>query len=112
MKFEDYEREHYARYAEFAEIVALILQKAIDASDGPRPQSIQHRAKSAKSLRDRLQESTKLDSDTIENDRRDLAGVRLIFYTNTDVDRFLSSRVIFDNFEIERDANSSSDQGE
>lgn len=40
MKFEDYEREHYARYAEFAEIVALILQKAIDASDGPRPQSL------------------------------------------------------------------------
>ena len=104
MKSEDYEREHYARYAEFAEIIALILQKAIDASDGPRPQSIQHRAKSPKSLRDRLAETDKLESDSIENDRRDLAGVRLIFYTNTDIDRFLNSRVIFENFEIERDA--------
>jgi hypothetical protein len=48
MKFEDYEREHYRRYAEFAETVKLILEKAIEASDLPRPQSIQHRAKSPK----------------------------------------------------------------
>src|SRR5258706_123328 len=32
------------------------------------------------------------------------AAARIIFYTNTDVDRFLNARVIFENFEIERDA--------
>jgi ppGpp synthetase/RelA/SpoT-type nucleotidyltranferase len=104
MKIDDYQREHYRRYAEFAETVKLILEKAIEASDIPRPQSIQHRAKSSKSLRDRLEESGKLDSDKIENERRDLAGARIIFYTNTDVDRFSNARVIFENFEIEREA--------
>jgi ppGpp synthetase/RelA/SpoT-type nucleotidyltranferase len=104
MKFDDYEREHYFRYGEFAETITHILEKAIQASDLPRPQSIQRRAKSPKSLRDRLEEGGKLDSDSIESERRDLAGARLIFYTNTDVDRFLNSRLIFENFEIERDA--------
>lgn len=104
MKFDDYEREHYVRYGEFAETITHILEKAIQASDLPRPQSIQHRAKSPKSLKDRLEESGKLHSDNIEAERRDLAGARLIFYTNTDVDRFLNSRLIFENFEIERDA--------
>ena len=84
--------------------VQLILDKAIEVSDVPRPQSVQQRAKSLKSLKDRLEEGGKLDSGNIENDRRDLAGARIIFYTNTDVDRFLSSRLLFDNFEIERDA--------
>jgi ppGpp synthetase/RelA/SpoT-type nucleotidyltranferase len=104
MNFEDYEREHYARYAEFAEIVVHILSKAIEASGLPRPQSIQHRAKNPKSLKARLEQSGKLGSDTLEAERRDLAGVRVIFYTNTDVDRFLNSRIIVENFEIERDA--------
>jgi ppGpp synthetase/RelA/SpoT-type nucleotidyltranferase len=55
-------------------------------------------------LKDRLEEIGKLDSQNIENERRDIAGVRIIFYTNTDVERFRNSRLIFENFEIERDA--------
>jgi ppGpp synthetase/RelA/SpoT-type nucleotidyltranferase len=104
MKFDDYQREFYSRYHQFAETVKVILEKAIEASELPRPQSIQHRAKSPKSLRDRLEEIGKLDSENIEDERRDIAGVRIIFYTNTDVERFLDSRLIFENFEIERDA--------
>lgn len=103
MNLQEYEREFYFRYEEFAETVKLILEKAIEASDVSRPQSIQHRAKSLKSLKDRLEESGKVDSQYIENDRRDLAGARIVFYTNTDVDRFLNSQLIFENFEIERD---------
>jgi ppGpp synthetase/RelA/SpoT-type nucleotidyltranferase len=86
MNFQDYEREFYFRYEAFAKIVKLILEKAIEASDVPRPQSIQYRAKSPKSLKDRLEEGRKLDSENIENDRRDVAGARIIFYTNTDGD--------------------------
>src|SRR5215471_21440286 len=104
MKFDDYEREFYSRYYEFAETVKVILEKSIEASKLPRPQSIQHRAKSPKSLKDRLEQSGKLNSQNIENERRDIAGVRIIFYTNTDVERFRNSRLIFENFEIERDA--------
>jgi hypothetical protein len=76
VKLDDYEREHYRRYADFAETVKLILQKAIEASNIPRLQSIQHRAKSPKSLQDRLEESGKLDSDDIENERRDRRFLR------------------------------------
>ena len=104
MKFDDYEREFYSRYYEFAEIVKVILEKAIEASNLPRPQSLQYRAKSPESLKVRLEEIGKLDSENIENERRDIAGVRIIFYTNTDVERFRNSRLIFENFEIERDA--------
>ena len=98
MNFQDYERKFYLLYEEFAEIVKLILEKAIEASDVPRPQSVQCRAKSLKRLKERLEESGKLNSENIENERRDLAGARAIFYTNTDVDRFLNSRLIVENF--------------
>jgi hypothetical protein len=49
MNFKDYEREFYLLYEKFAEIVKLILEKAIEASDVPRPQSVQRRAKSPNS---------------------------------------------------------------
>jgi ppGpp synthetase/RelA/SpoT-type nucleotidyltranferase len=104
MNFQEYEREFYFRYAGFAETVKLILEKAIEASDVPRPQSVQCRAKSLESLKDRLEEIGKLDSANIENERKDLAGARVIFYVNTDVERFRNSRLIFETFEIERDA--------
>ena len=39
----------------------------------------------------------------IEGEIKDLAGCRLILYTNADVERFLHSRAIFDNFEIDQD---------
>jgi hypothetical protein len=41
MKFDDYQREFYSRYRQFAETVKVILEKAIEASELPRPQSIQ-----------------------------------------------------------------------
>jgi hypothetical protein len=40
-----------------------------------------------------------LESSCVEDEIKDLAGVRLIFYTNTDVERFLNSRLIPENFE-------------
>jgi ppGpp synthetase/RelA/SpoT-type nucleotidyltranferase len=44
-----------------------------------------------------------LESQTIETELKDLAGCRLFFYTNTDVDRFLNSRLISENFKIDFD---------
>jgi hypothetical protein len=103
MKFGDYESEHIALYREFCYTVRDILEKAIAAAGLPRPQSMQCREKDSKKLKARLEELGALESDSIETLRRDLAGARIIFYTNTDVDRFIGSRLIFKNFEVEQD---------
>jgi len=104
MNFQEYEREYFILYSEFAATVASILDKAITVSKLPRPQSIQNRAKSLVSLKGRLDKAGQLESQSIELHRRDLAGVRIIFYTNNDVNRFLSSSIIFENFEVDREA--------
>lgn len=95
MNLEEYERKFFNLYAEFADTVRFILEKALDAASAlPQPQSVQCRAKDPKRLRARLEESGIASSNTLEQDRRDLAGARLIFYTNNDVERFLQSRLI------------------
>ncbi len=105
MNIEDYEKKYYSTYDEFAQTVRFILENALRTDKGqPRPQSVQCRAKEVSSLRRRLVEADKLDTQTLELDRRDLAGVRLIFYTNNDVDHFLASSLIRENFEIEEDS--------
>ncbi|MFZ3017888.1 MAG: RelA/SpoT domain-containing protein [Gallionella sp.] len=105
MNIEDYERKYFSTYEAFAETVRFILEQALLAAEGmPRPQSVQSRAKGIKSLRRRLAEANKLDTQTLDLDRRDLAGARIIFYTNNDVDRFLASTLIRENFEIEEDS--------
>lgn len=105
MNFDEYQTKYFPIYGSFAETVRFILEKAISVNtEIPHPQSIQGRAKGVQSLRRRLAEIGRLDTQTLETDRRDLAGARLIFYTNTDVDRFLRSRLILDNFEIEEDS--------
>ena len=44
-----------------------------------------------------------LKSNNIDDEIKDLAGTRLIFYTNTDVDRFLNSGLIWENFTVDED---------
>jgi ppGpp synthetase/RelA/SpoT-type nucleotidyltranferase len=105
VNFDDYEKKFFAIYEAFAETVRLILEKALLVNEAlPRPQSIQRRAKGIDNLRRRLIEASKLDTQTLELDRRDLAGARLIFYTNNDVDRFLTSPLIRENFDVEEDS--------
>lgn len=105
MNLNDYEKTFFSIYEAFAGTVRFILEKALLAADNlPRPQSVQCRAKGMDSLRRRLAEAGKMDTQTLELDRRDLAGARLIFYTNNDVDRFLASPLIRENFDIEEDS--------
>ncbi|MEJ0074078.1 MAG: RelA/SpoT domain-containing protein [Alphaproteobacteria bacterium] len=103
MKLKDYETEYIALYREFCETVREILAKAISAVGLPRPQSMQCRPKDPRKLRARLEQDGALEADNIESLRRDLAGARIIFYTDTDVDRFIGSRLIFENFDVESD---------
>jgi ppGpp synthetase/RelA/SpoT-type nucleotidyltranferase len=105
MNLDDYEKKYFSTYEAFAETVRFILKKALLAAENlPRPQSVQCRAKGIESLQRRLTEAGKLETQTLELDRRDLAGARLIFYTNNDVDRFLASPLIHENFEVEENS--------
>jgi ppGpp synthetase/RelA/SpoT-type nucleotidyltranferase len=104
MNFDEYEKKYQTWYTEFAGVVRDILAKAINGAESvPRPQSIQYRAKEASHLKPKLGARGLLESSSIEDEIKDLAGVRLIFDTNTDVDRFLNSRLIPENFEVHRD---------
>jgi len=105
VNLEEYEKTHRLTYEAYAGTVRYILEQALLANAQlPRPQSIQSRAKEVASLRRRLKEANKLDTETLERDRRDLAGARLVFYTNNDVEQFLGSALIRNNFEIEEDS--------
>jgi len=104
MNVDEYERKYEPVYAELAETVRSILAKAIhELEDNSQPQAIQYRQKTPKKLKLKLLKRGLLESQTIEKEIKDLAGVRLIFYTNKDVDRFLSSQLIPNNFEVYRD---------
>ncbi len=88
----------------FAHTVASILEAAIaDNGQNFRVQQLSFRAKSNTSLHRKLTERSLLDSISIEAELKDLAGCRIVFYTNTDIDQFLNSRLIFDNFKVDFD---------
>jgi ppGpp synthetase/RelA/SpoT-type nucleotidyltranferase len=83
MNFDEYEKEYQTRYAEFAGVVSDILEKSIKGAEYVlRPQSIKFRAKEASHLKPKLDSRGLSDSSCIEDEIKDLAGVRLIFYTN------------------------------
>ena len=104
MDFREYSETGYDLYSEFASTVRKIAGIALDESHSPsRLQASQARAKSPQSLRKKLEMRGLLDSDDIENEIKDLAGCRLIFYTNNDVNQFLASRLITDNFDVDWD---------
>jgi hypothetical protein len=57
MNFEEYEKIGQGLYREFIETVRFVVEQAISARDDlPRPQSIQAREKSLKSLRTKLEQ--------------------------------------------------------
>ncbi len=97
MDFDEYSRTKQFDYAALADTVASILRAALVAYPGTfRLQQVQHRAKNPESLKKKL-EGRKLEStSTLETDIKDLAGCRLIFYTNSDVSRFLQTGIIQD----------------
>jgi ppGpp synthetase/RelA/SpoT-type nucleotidyltranferase len=104
MNYDEYGRDGYVLYESFAQTVAAILKAAIaDSGQDFHVQQISFRAKSNTSLHRKLTERGLLESAAIEVELKDLAGCRIIFYTNSDIDRFLSSRLIFGNFKVDFD---------
>ena len=104
MNYDQFVQAGCQRYELFARTVAAILQAAIDVHPQDfRLQQIKFRAKDPDSLKRKLTERGLLASHAIEDELKDLAGFRLIFYTNTDIDCFLNSRLIFENFMVDFD---------
>ena len=97
MDLDEYAQRGHRLYDAFAEEVRRILDKALDAFPKIKHQVIQARAKSVDSLKKKLSDN---DTADIENRIKDLAGVRIILYTNSDVNRLEHSRILLENFDI------------
>lgn len=101
MNFDEYEREGENFYAMLATTVAVILTAAISTEGGSyRLQQVKSRAKQPASLRRKLDQRGLTDTTTLEKEIKDLAGCRIIFYTNNDIERFIHSGIIQQNFEV------------
>lgn len=103
MNIEEYEQHGQQRYGAFSQVVRQLLEQAIALEPAYRLQQVQNRAKTVRSLRRRLVENDALGSQEIETLRKDLAGCRIIFYTNNDVNRFAQSGIRSDLFDIDWD---------
>jgi len=102
MDFETYAQSKHADYAALAETGTAILRAAIGAYPTTfRLQQVQQRAKNPNSLRKKLENRGIAATTSLEKDIKDLAGCRLIFYTNSDVAQFLQSGIIQDNFDVD-----------
>ena len=101
MNLEEYERSGFSRYERLAEIIARLLEGGIAAKGGIRLEHIQRRAKSVESLSRHLEKDGQLGTDEIELHRKDLAGCRIILYTNNDVNRFTYSGLLGELFDID-----------
>lgn len=102
MNIDDYERFGQSRYARLAQVVEEILHHALLELDGVAnvPQT-QNRAKDPAALRRKLAARGLNGCNGIEDEIKDLAGCRIIFYTATDLERFQQSSVWRENFDIE-----------
>ncbi|MEQ1718211.1 MAG: RelA/SpoT domain-containing protein [Hyphomicrobium sp.] len=104
MTLDEYIKHHLQTYSDFAATVVQIINAGFSVrAEVVQPLICQARAKAAESLRTKLGERGLLESENIEAEVKDLAGCRLIFYTNTDAERFLQARIVFDNFVVDWD---------
>jgi ppGpp synthetase/RelA/SpoT-type nucleotidyltranferase len=100
MDFIQYEKNGRSVYAQFSKTVAAILTAAIQAEQGYRLQQITHRAKQPASLKNKLADRNLTDTQVLEEEIKDLAGCRVVFYTNNDVSKFINSGIVNENFSI------------
>ncbi len=100
MNFEQYESGGRDLYGDFATVVADILEKRIRNDPRFRLQQVTKRAKDPASLKRKLEEEEALERPDIEEAIKDLAGCRLIFYTNSDVTGFRASGILQEQFRI------------
>ena len=96
MTLEEYEYGGKELYADFARAVQFILSAALAAEDKIKVQTYQKRAKSLEGVRKKLRGSVT----DIETKVKDLAGVRIVVNTNSDIARLNDCGILFENFDI------------
>ena len=101
MNLAQYVAGQQCRYKDFAELVEGMLEVSIRGNRQLRLQQVQSRAKNPASLKGKLEKVGLLESNAIEDEIKDLAGCRLIFYTNSDVAAFLSSGILQEHFNVD-----------
>ena len=101
MDLEEYKNTGRSRYERLAKVVSELLERAIADEPRYRLQQIQHRAKTVESLSRRIEKIGQVDTDEIEAYRKDLAGCRIVFYTNNDVNRFANSGLLRELFDVD-----------
>jgi ppGpp synthetase/RelA/SpoT-type nucleotidyltranferase len=97
MTLDEYEQTGKALYAAFADTVESILRAALKANGSVRFQAIQKRAKDISEVRKKLNGANA----NIEASVKDLAGARIVVYSNSEVARLNQSEILRDNFEID-----------
>ena len=102
MNLEEY-RHQIGLYYEFSRTISEILSKAINLS-GAKIHHISCRAKDHESLRNKIQQKKYCENDQnkIEDFITDLAGCRIVFYHDSDINRFRNLGIIEANFDIDR----------
>ena len=86
MTFDEYCNGGRETYSAFVDAIQRIIEAALQDHAHLKVQQIQKRAKSPASLKKRLKD---FSADVaVETVRKDLAGVRLIFYANSGVGEF------------------------
>ena len=108
MDIKEYCKHGYDLYSELANTVKDILFKVIQARNSDLElMKIQARAKEVKSLKTKIDNRQKcgefIDLEHIEKDIKDLAGCRLVFYTNSAVQKFAYSNLIDELFTVDLD---------
>jgi ppGpp synthetase/RelA/SpoT-type nucleotidyltranferase len=102
MDIQEYETTGRARYERLATVVELILKNTILQLDGiaNTPQT-QKRTKDPESLKRKLADRVVEAANDIEAHIKDLAGCRIIFHTNIDLERFRQASTWTDDFEVD-----------
>ena len=101
MNFDQYKNCGWKNYKALSEEVKSILSAKIAETKRYNLQQIQNRPKENKSVERKLRKRNQLDTSDIQSVCKDLAGCRIIFYNNFDVECFGYDLVIPDLFDVD-----------
>lgn len=99
MNLEEYRLGGRIRFTDLVEVIQHILKAAV-AAQGTEPYAITGRAKTPESLAKKLADRGIDPASAIDEQIKDLAGVRIVFLTNGHVDAFKQTSILHDNFDI------------
>lgn len=98
MTFEEYQQGERARYLALVDVIQNILRQALDQHHLVA-HAITGRAKEPASLRKKLGDRD-IPLDREMDEIKDLAGCRVVFLTNSQVERFNNTGALHENFEV------------